>query len=96
MNKPQPSKREQLRQLFLKILNDKREMEDKVLRLLKHPDSTGSQIMEARQALLAVEEPLGIAVRKLREKYPYQVISYAVTPWCRPEFDKYMEVKNGV
>lgn len=90
------SKMEQLRQSFVKILRHKQDMEDGAMKLLKHPDTTGSQIMEVRQALLAVEEPLGRAVRELRQKYPYQGISYAPRPWHKPEFDKYMEVQDGV
>jgi hypothetical protein len=90
------SKMEQLRQSFVKILRHKQNMEDSAMKLLKHPAATGSQIMEVRRALLAVEEPLGRAVRELRERYPYQGISYAPRPWHKPEFDKYMEVKDGV
>lgn len=96
MYEPQPSKMEQARQSFVKILRHKQDMEDGAMKLLKHPDATGSQIMEVRRALLAIEEPLGSAVRKLRERYPYQGISYAPRPWNKPEFDKYMEVKDGI
>jgi hypothetical protein len=52
--------------------------------------------MEARKALRGVEEPLGRAVRKLREQYPYPTISMATRPWHKPEYDKYMEVRDGV
>lgn len=96
MYEPQPSKMEQARQSFVKIIRHKQDLELEVIKLLKHPAATGAQIMEARQALLGVEEPLGRAVRKLREKYPYLGISYAPRPWHKPEFDKYMEVKNGI
>jgi hypothetical protein len=94
MNEPQPSKMEQLRQSFVKIIRHKQDIELEVIKLLKNPAATGAQIMEAREAMLGVEEPLGRAVRKLREKYPYLSISYAPRPWHKPEFDKYMEVKN--
>lgn len=93
---PQPSPMERARQSFVKIIRHKQDMEDGAVKLLKHPDATGEQIMKAREMLLRVEEPLGNAVRKLREKYPYQGISYAPRPWHKPEFDKYMEVKDGV
>ena len=90
------SKMEQLRQSFVKILRHKQDMEYGAMKLLKHPAATGSQIMEVRRALLAVEEPLGRAVRELRQKYPYQGISYVPRPWHKPEFDKYMEMQDGV
>ena len=93
---PQPSPMERARQSFVKIIRHKQDMEDGAMKLLKHPDATGEQIMKAREMLLRVEEPLGNAVRKLREKYPYQGVSYAPRPWHKPEFDKYMEVKDGV
>jgi hypothetical protein len=96
MYEPQPSLMEQARQSFVKIIRHKQDMEDGAMKLLKHPDATGEQIMKAREMLLRVEEPLGNAVRKLREKYPYQGISYAPRPWHKPEFDKYMEVRDGV
>jgi hypothetical protein len=96
MYEPQPSPMERVRQSFVKIIRHKQDMEDGAMKLLKHPDSTGEQIMKAREMLLRVEEPLGNAVRKLREKYPYQGISYAPRPWHKPEFDRYMEVKDGV
>jgi len=94
MYEPQPSLMEQARQSFVKIIRHKQDMEDGAMKLLKHPDATGEQIMKAREMLLRVEEPLGNAVRKLREKY--QGISYAPRPWHKPEFDKYMEVRDGV
>jgi len=90
MYEPQPSLMEQARQAFMRILRHKQDMEDGAMKLLKHPDSTGEQIMKAREMLLRVEEPLGNAVRKLREQYPYQGISYAPRPWHKPEYDKYM------
>jgi hypothetical protein len=90
------SKMEQLRQSFVKILRYKQDMEAAVMKLLKHPDATRSQIMTARQALLSAEEPFGRAVRELRQRYPYQGISYVPRPWHKPEFDKYMEVQDGV
>ena len=96
MYEPQPSLMEQARQSFVRILRHKQDMEHGAMKLLKHPDSTGEQIMEARKALRGVEEPLGRAVRKLREQYPYPTISMATRPWHKPEFDKYMEVKDGV
>ena len=96
MYEPQPSPMEQARQSFVRIMRHKQDMEDGAMKLLKHPDSTGEQIMQAREMLLRIEEPLGNAVRKLREKYPYQGISYAPRPWHKPEFDKYMEVKDGL
>ena len=96
MYEPQPSLMEQARQSFVKIMRHKQDMEDGAMKLLKHPDATSEQIMKVREMLLAVEEPLGRAVRKAREKYPYQGISYAPRPWNKTEFDKYMEVKDGI
>ena len=96
MYEPQPSKMEQMRQSFVGILRHKQDMEDGAMKLFKHPDATVEQIMEVRKMLLAIEEPLGTVVRKAREKYPYQGISYAPRPWNKPEFDKYMEVKDGI
>jgi hypothetical protein len=90
------SKMEQMRQSFVKILRHRQDMEAKVMKLLKHPDATGSQIMEARGALLGVEEPLGRVVRELRKVYPYRGFSDAPRPWHKSEFDKYMEVNDGV
>ena len=96
MYEPQPSLMEQARQSFVKIIRHKQDMEDGAMKLLKHPDATGEQIMKAREMLLLAEESMGNGVRKLREKYPYQGISYAPRPWHKPEFDKYMEVRDGV
>jgi hypothetical protein len=96
MYEPQPSKMEQIRQSFVKIIRHKQDLELEVIKLLKNPAATEAQIMEVREMLLAVEELLGSAVRKARGKYPYQGISYAPRPWHKPEFDKYMEVKDGV
>ena len=96
MYEPQPSPLEQARQSFVRIIHHKQDMEHGAMKLLKHPDATVEQIMKAREMLLLAEEPLGNAVRKLREKYPYQGVSYAPRPWHKPEFDKYMEVKDGV
>jgi hypothetical protein len=90
------SKMEQARQSFVKILRHKQDMDDCAMKLLKHPATTGSQIMEARGALLAVEEPLGRVVRELRKVYPYRGFSDAPRPWHKSEFDKYMEVNDGV
>ena len=91
------TKFEQARQRFVQIIRHKTEMEERVMKLLKHPATTGSQIMEARQHLLAIEEPLARAVTKLREKYPYIPFGLNTTrPWHKPEFDKYdLRVKGG-
>jgi hypothetical protein len=84
------SKMEQLRQSFVKIIRHKQDIELEVIKLLKNPAATGAQIMEARQAMLGVEEPLGRAVRKLRERYPYHGFTSDVTrPWHKPEYDRY-------
>ena len=96
MNEPQPSKMEQMRQSFVKIIRHKQDMEAAAIKLLMHPDATTEQIMEVRQALLAVHAPMERSITALREKYPYQGISYAPRPWHKPEFDKYMEVKDGI
>ena len=45
MYEPQPSKFEQTRQSFVKIIRHKTDMEEKIMALIKHPDATGSQIM---------------------------------------------------
>ena len=89
MNEPQPSKFEQTRQSFAKIIRHKTDMEEKIMKLLKHPDATGSQIMMARELLLGVEEPMRKVVTALREKYPYPTISVVTRPWHRQEYDKY-------
>ena len=96
MYEPQPSPMEQARQSFVRIIRHKQDMEHGAMKLLKHPDSTGEQIMKAREMLLRIEKPLGDAVRRLRAKYPYQGISYAPRPWHKPEYDIYMEVRDGV
>ena len=90
------SKLDEVRKSFATIIRYKRDMEASAWKLFKHPDATGEQIMEARKALRGVEEPLGRVVRKLREQYPYPTISMATRPWHKPEYDKYMEVKDGV
>ena len=95
MYEPQPSKFEQTRQSFVKIIRHKADMEEKIVALIKHPDATGSQIMEARQALLGVEEPLRRVVTALREKYPYPTISVITRPWHRQEYDRYDEKIMG-
>jgi hypothetical protein len=95
MNEPQPSKFEQTRQSFVKIIRHKTDMEEKIMALIKHPDATGSQIMEARQALLGVDEPLRRVVTALREKYPYPTISVITRPWHRQEYDRYDEAIMG-
>jgi len=94
MYEPQPSKMEQARQSFVKIIRHKQDMEAAAMKLLMHPDATTEQIMEVRRALLAIHAPMERSITALREKYPYQGISYAPRPWHKPEFDKYMEVKN--
>ncbi len=96
MYEPQPSPMERARQSFVKIIRHKQDMEDGAMKLLKHPDATEEQIMKAREMLIAIEEPLGNAVRKLRAKYLYVPISPNIRPWYKPEFDKYMEVRDGV
>lgn len=94
---PQPSKFEQTRLSFAKIIRQKNEIEECVLKLIKHPDTTGSQITEVRRAMFAVEESLHRVIPTLREKYPYAPIGGSMTrPWHKPEFDKYMEVRDGV
>ena len=95
MNEPEPSKFEQTRQSFVKIIRHKTDMEEKIMALIKHPDATGSQIMEARQALLGVDEPLRRVVTALREKYPYPTISVITRPWHRQEYDRYDEAIMG-
>ena len=90
------SKLNEVRKSFATIILHKQDMEAEAMKLFKHPAATGSQIMEARRAMLAIEEPLGRAVRKLREQYPYPTISMATRPWHRPEYDIYMEVRDGV
>ena len=95
MYEPQPSKFEQTRQSFVKIIRHKIDMEEKIMALIKHPDATGSQIMEARQALLGVDEPLRRVVTALREKYPYPTISVITRPWHRQEYDRYDEAIMG-
>ena len=90
------SKFEQMRQSFVKIIRHKTEMEEHIMKLLKHTDATADQIMMVRQWLLDIEEPLGKVVRELRKQYPYPTISLATRPWHKREFDKYMEVKDGI
>lgn len=87
---------EQTRQSFVRLIRHKNEVEECVLKLIKHPDTTGSQITEVRRAMLAVEESLHRVIPTLRAKYPYRGFSDAPRPWHKPEFDKYMEVKDGV
>ena len=95
MNEPQPSKFEQTRQSFVKIIRHKTDMEEKIMALIKHPDATGSQIMEARQALLGVDEPLRRVVTALREKYPYPTFTTLTRPWHKPEYDRYDQAIMG-
>ena len=86
---PQPSKMEQTRQSFVRLINHKNEAEDGVLKILKHPDSTGEQIMEVRRVMLVVEESLHRVIPALRKQYPYPTISMVTRPWHRQEYDKY-------
>jgi hypothetical protein len=90
------TKFEATRLSFAKIIRQKNEIEECVLKLIKHPDTTGSQIMEVRQAMLAVEESLHRVIPALRAKYPYPTFSTLTRPWHKPEYDKYMEVKDGI
>ena len=90
MNEPQPSPVEQTRQSFMKIIYQKNEAEECVLKIIKHPATTGSQITEVRRVMLAVEESLHRVIPALRVKYPYQGISFVPRPWHKPEFDKYI------
>jgi len=83
------SKLDEVRKSFATIIRYKNEMEDKVWRLIKHPAVTGSQIMEAKDLLLGVDEPLRKVVTALRERYPYPTISMATRPWHKPEYDRY-------
>jgi len=87
---------EQARQTFVRLIRHKNEAEDGVLKILKHPDSTREQIMEVRRVMLVVEESLHRVIPALRVKYPYRGFSDAPRPWHKPEFDKYMEVKDGI
>ena len=87
---------EQARQIFVRLIRHKNESEEGVLKLLKHPDTTGAQISEVRQMMLAVEKSLRKVIPALRAKYPYRGFSDAPRPWHKPEYDKYMEVKDGV
>lgn len=87
---------EQARQTFVRLIRHKNEAEEGVLKLLKHPDTTGAQISEARRMMLVVEESLRRVIPALRAKYPYRGFSDAPRPWHKPEFDKYMEVKDGI
>jgi hypothetical protein len=95
MNEPQPSKFEQTRQSFVKIIRHKTDMEEKIMALIKHPLASGEQIMEARELLLGVDEPLRRVVTALREKYPYPTISVITRPWHRQEYDRYDEAIMG-
>ena len=95
MYEPQPSKMEQMRQSFVKIIRHKQDMEDGAMKLLMHPDATTEQIMEVRQALLAVHAPMERTVTALRKKYPYPPISLATRPWHREEYDKYDQAIMG-
>lgn len=95
MNEPEPSKFEQTRQSFVKIIRHKTDMEEKIMALIKHPLASGEQIMEARELLLGVDEPLRRVVTALREKYPYPTISVITRPWHRQEYDRYDEAIMG-
>lgn len=89
------SKFEQMRQSFVKIIRHKTEMEEHIMKLLKHTDATADQIMMVRQWLLDIEEPLGKVVRELRKQYPYPTISLATRPWHKQEYDKYDQAIMG-
>ena len=81
---------EQARQIFVRLIRHKNEAEEGVLKLLKHPDTTGAQISEVRQMMLALEESLHRVIPALRAKYPYAPIGKSMTrPWHKPEYDKY-------
>lgn len=80
---------EQARQAFVRLIRHKNEAEDGVLKILKHPDTTGSQISEVRRMMLAVEKSLHRVIPALRKQYPYPTISMATRPWHKPEYDKY-------
>jgi len=92
---PQPSKMEQTRQSFVRLINHKNEAEDGVLKILKHPDSTGEQIMEVRRVMLVVEESLHRVIPALRKQYPYPTISMVTRPWHKQEYDKYDQAIMG-
>ena len=94
MNEPEPSKFEQTRQSFVKIIRHKIDMEETIMALIKHPLASGEQIMEARELLLGVDEPLRRVVTALREKYPYPTIRIT-RPWHRQEYDRYDEAIMG-
>ena len=87
---------EQARQTFVRLIRHKNEAEEGVLKLLKHPDTTGAQISEVRRMMLVVEESLCRVIPALRAKYPYRGFSDAPRPWHKPEYDKYMEVRDGI
>jgi hypothetical protein len=89
------SKLGEVRKSFVTITRLQADLERKVMKILKHPDATGSQINEARQALLGVEEPMRRVVTALREKYPYPTISTLTRPWHRQEYDIYDEAIMG-
>ena len=91
----EPTKFEQTRLSFAKIIRQKNEIEECVLKLIKHPDTTESQIMEVRQAMLAVEESLHRVIPALRAKYPYPTFSALTRPWHKPEYDKYDQKNMG-
>lgn len=89
MYEPQPSKMEQMRQTFVRLIRHKNEIEECVLKLMKHPDTTAAQIAEVRRAMLALEESLNRVIPTLRKQYPYPTISMVTRPWHKREFDRY-------
>jgi hypothetical protein len=95
MNEPKPSPMEQARQTFVRLIRHKNEAEKGVLKLLKHPDTTGAQISEVRRMMLALEESLHRVIPVLRAKYPYRGFSDAPRPWHRQEYDRYDEAIMG-
>lgn len=89
------SKLDEVRKSFVKIIRHKDDVKAEAWKLFKHPDSTGSEITEARRILLGVEEPLRRVVTALRKQYPYPTISMATRPWHKEEYDRYDEAIMG-
>ena len=73
---------------FKALARKKREAEDKVMELMRHPKATAEQLVTANKAAVHIEQMLREVVTALRKRWDvYSTV--ATTPWNNAEYDKY-------
>ena len=69
------------------------ETEQQMMKLMHHPDAKAEHLVEANKIAVRIDQGLRETVTALRKRWkPTDTVF--VTPWNRPEFDKYEERSN--